>query len=54
MEMTLTILMALGIFVGIPVVIGLAISGVYVMMDRQGKKVTQVAREETKAYTKIF
>jgi len=35
METTLAILMVLGIFVGIPAVIGLAIAGVYVLGGRQ-------------------
>jgi hypothetical protein len=38
METTLAILMVLGIFVGIPAVIGLAIGGVYILRDRQSRK----------------
>ena len=40
MEMTLTVLMALGIFVGIPVVIGAAVEGAYVMKDRRNRTAT--------------
>lgn len=35
METTLAILMVLGIFVGIPAVIGFAIAGMYILGDRQ-------------------
>jgi len=35
METTLAILMALGIFVGVPAVIGFAIAGVYVALGRR-------------------
>ena len=35
MEITLAILMALGIFVGIPLLIGLFIAGLYVKSDRK-------------------
>ena len=35
MEMTLAILMALGIFVGIPLLVGLFIAGIYVRSDRR-------------------
>ena len=38
METTLAILMVLGIFVGIPAVIGLAIGGAYILRDRQVRK----------------
>jgi hypothetical protein len=38
METTLAILMVLGIFVGIPAVIGLAIGGAYILRDRQSRK----------------
>ena len=50
METTLAILMVLGIFVGIPVVIGLAIGGVYILRDRQVRKIKRaraVAEAET-------
>ncbi len=35
MEMTLAILMVLGIFVGIPALIGFAIAGTYILADRR-------------------
>ena len=38
METTLAILMVLGIFVGIPVVIGFAIAGAYILRDRRVRK----------------
>ena len=44
MEMTLAILMVLGIFVGIPAVIGFAIAGTYVLRQHRTVKV-----EHTKA-----
>jgi ribosomal protein L21 len=49
MEMTLAILMALGIFVGVPVVVGLAVAGVFVARDRQGRKVVHFKTGEAKA-----
>ena len=52
MEMTLAILMALGIYVGIPVVIGLAVAGGYVAMDRRVRKVAQTAGTQTGAFTR--
>ena len=53
MEMTLTILMALGIFVGIPVVIGLAVAGAYVVVDRRNRAVVGFATG-TRAYTRAY
>jgi len=38
METTLGILMVLGIFVGIPAVIGFAIAGVYITSDRRVRR----------------
>ena len=35
METTLAILMVLGIFIGIPVVIGFAIGGIFLLSDRR-------------------
>lgn len=35
MELALSILMVLGIFVGIPAVIGLTIAGIYIQKDRR-------------------
>ncbi len=38
METTLAILMVLGIFVGIPAIIGFTIAGVYVLRDRRARR----------------
>lgn len=38
METTLAILMVLGIFVGIPAIIGFAIAGVFILRDRRVRK----------------
>ncbi len=38
MEMTLAILMVLGIFVGIPAVIGFAIVGTYALVNQKAKQ----------------
>jgi len=38
METTLAILMVLGIFVGIPAVIGFAIAGIYMLGDRRVRR----------------
>ena len=38
METTLAILTVLGIFIGIPAVIGFAVAGVYIMSDRRAKR----------------
>jgi hypothetical protein len=38
MEMTLAILMVLGIFVGIPAVIGFAIVGTYALVNRKARQ----------------
>ncbi len=35
MEMALTVLMALGIFAGIPAVVGLTIAGMYIVKDNK-------------------
>jgi len=53
MATTLAILMVLGIFVGVPALIGLAIAGVYVRADRKNRKAikhTEVV-EKALAYT---
>lgn len=53
MEMALAILMVLGIFVGIPAIIGFAISGVYFLNDRQVRKVRNTGVvEEAKVVNK--
>jgi hypothetical protein len=38
MEMVLAILMALGIYVGIPVIIGLSVCGVYIMVGHRARR----------------
>ena len=38
METTLALLMLLGIFVGIPVVIGFAIAGMYILSDSRARR----------------
>ena len=45
MELTLAILMVLGIFVGIPAVIGIAIAGVTILTKQPATKT-----EQTKAF----
>jgi len=59
MEITLAILIVLGIFVGIPAVIGLAIAGMYLMSDRRAVRAERVkalggaaAKETTEKATK--
>ena len=49
METTLAILMVLGIFVGIPAVIGFAIAGVYLSADRRARRAEQAKAVETAA-----
>jgi len=56
MELTLAILIVLGIFVGVPAVIGFAIAGAYILSDRQVRRAEHakaleeevVAKEATK------
>ncbi len=48
METTLAILMVFGIFVGIPVVVGLAIAGTYILGDRRVRRA-----EHAKAMEKV-
>ena len=38
METTLAVLMVLGIFVGIPAIIGFAIAGMYIMSNRRARR----------------
>jgi len=38
MEITLAILIVLGIFIGIPAVLGFAIAGVYILSDRRARR----------------
>ncbi len=53
METTLAILMVLGIFIGIPAVIGFTVAGVYIMSDRRARRAErakalgEVAAKET-------
>jgi flagellar biosynthesis component FlhA len=51
MELALAILMVLGIFVGVPAVIGFAIAGAYMLRDRQVRRVkrAKVLAEATEA-----
>lgn len=50
METTLAILMVLGIFVGIPAIIGLAIAGTYIRGDRRVRRAERAkAMEEAEA-----
>ncbi len=55
METTLAVLMVIGIFVGIPAVIGFAIAGVYILSDRRARrtertKLAAKAREKELTY----
>lgn len=53
MELTLAILMVLGIFVGVPAVIGFAIAGIYFMGDRRVRRMKRAkAIEEAEAVAK--
>jgi hypothetical protein len=45
METVLAILLVLGIFIGIPAVIGFAIAGVYIMSDRRSRRAQRVMTE---------
>ena len=49
METTLAILMVLGIFVGIPAVIGFAIAGVYALTGHRARKVERPVEAPVKA-----
>ena len=56
METTLAILMVLGIFIGIPAVIGFAIAGVYILSDRRVRRAERtkaVAKELTRAHVPV-
>jgi hypothetical protein len=48
METTLAILMALGIFVGIPAVIGFAIAGVYILGKRRVVRAERCAEAQVR------
>ena len=53
METALAILMVLGIFVGVPALIGFAIAGVYILRDRRVRRAEHAkALEEAKAAVK--
>lgn len=53
METTLAILMVLGIFVGIPSLIGVSIAGMYIMKDNRVRKAEHTrAMEEAKSGVK--
>jgi uncharacterized membrane protein YciS (DUF1049 family) len=49
METTLAVLMVLGIFVGIPVVIGLTIAGMYILKVNKVRKTQHTKAIETVA-----
>ena len=49
METTLAILMVLGIFVGIPAIIGFAIAGVYILTDRRALRAERHVKAVGKA-----
>jgi len=54
METTLAVLIVLGIFVGIPAVVGFAIAGIYIISDRRGlraKRAKAVAEAEARKAT---
>lgn len=52
METTLAILMVLGIFVGIPAMIGLAIAGLYIQTDRKARRAELAKAKEATAKVK--
>ena len=55
MEITLAVMIVLGIFVGIPAVIGFAIAGVYILGDRRAlraKRAKTLAEAEAREATK--
>lgn len=49
MELALAIMMVLGIFVGIPAVIGFTIAGAYIWSDRRVRRATQTVEAHVKA-----
>lgn len=56
MELTLAILMVLGIFVGIPAIIGFTIAGGYLLVDRHAQKTKRnkaVEKEKEKEHTPV-
>ncbi len=56
MELTLAILMVLGIFVGIPAIIGFTIAGGYLLVDRRAQKTKRtkaVEKEIEKEHTPV-
>jgi len=54
METTLAILMVLGIFVGIPALIGFAIAGTYMLSDRRVRRAQRAkAVEATKEHVLV-
>ncbi len=53
METTLAILMVLGIFVGIPALIGFAIAGTYILSDprvRRGERAKALGKQPAEAH----
>jgi flagellar biosynthesis component FlhA len=53
MATTLAILMVLGIFVGIPAVIGFTLAGIYVLAGRRAQKTEQKTEAAAKAHVLI-
>ena len=53
METTLAILMVLGIFIGIPAVIGFAIAGVYILGDRRTARAERQVEAPGKARVRV-
>ena len=53
MEMTLAVLMVLGIFVGVPLVVGLTIAGMYITKDNKVRKAEHAKALETVAQKQL-
>ena len=53
METTLAVLMVLGIFVGVPLVIGLAIAGMYIAKNNRVRRAEHVKTLETVAQKQL-
>ena len=53
METTLAALMVLGIFVGVPLVAGLALAGIHIVAGKRAEKTEQHIEETNKIYAKV-
>lgn len=53
METTLAVLMVIGIFVGIPVIVGLALAGIHMVAGNWFEKTGHYAEAVTKAHAEI-